>query len=55
MALAQFPWPWLTALALIIFFTFFVGLLILVNHRSQIKKIDEASMIPLKDEVPYHG
>lgn len=53
-ALAQFPWPWLTAIALLIFFTFFVGVCIRVNHRSQRHKNQEASLIPLEDGVPHH-
>lgn len=53
-ALAYFPWPWLTATALLIFFTFFVVICIRVNHRSQKEKIDNASLIPLQDEVLHH-
>lgn len=52
--LTQFPWPWLTAMALIIFFSFFVSMCFYINHRSQKKKIHEASLIPLNDEVLHH-
>ncbi len=53
-ALAHFPYPWLTAVALLIFFSFFVVLCIRVNHRSQKEKIDQASLIPLHDEVLHN-
>jgi cbb3-type cytochrome oxidase subunit 3 len=53
-ALAQFPWPWLTAFALLIFFSFFIIVCIRVYQRSQKQNIIDASLIPLHDEVLHH-
>lgn len=53
MILTQFPWPWLPAIALIIFFTFFVSLLILVSLKSRQPILRAASELPLDDAQTY--
>jgi cbb3-type cytochrome oxidase subunit 3 len=47
--LTQFPWTSLPIVALVIFFTFFVGLIVSVSLRSRRPVLQEASRIPLED------
>lgn len=47
--LVRFPWPWLTAVALIIFFVFFLGLLIRVSLKSRRSVFAAAELLPLHD------
>lgn len=47
--LTQFPWPWLTAAALLIFFTFFMGVIVQVYRRSARTKMQLAATLPLED------
>ncbi len=47
--LTLFPWPWLTVVALLIFFSFFVGLLIRVGMKSQRSVFAAAELLPLQD------
>jgi cbb3-type cytochrome oxidase subunit 3 len=51
--LTQFPWPWLTAVALMIFFTFFVALLVRVSRRSALPAFQAAANLPLEDEEEF--
>jgi len=51
--LTQFPWPWLPTLALMIFVTFFIGLLINVSMKSRRKFFDAAATLPLQDAQKY--
>jgi cbb3-type cytochrome oxidase subunit 3 len=51
--LTLFPWPWLTALALIIFFTFFTSMIFLVFSRFTKKFIEEGQQLPLSDGEKY--
>lgn len=52
-ALAYFPWPWLTALGLLIFFSFFVALVWYVNRRSTQPLYNAASHLPLEEGERY--
>jgi cbb3-type cytochrome oxidase subunit 3 len=47
--LTQFPWTSLPIIALVIFFTFFVGLIISVSLKSRQPVLQRASRIPLED------
>lgn len=47
--LTQFPWPWLPTLALMIFVTFFIGLLINVSLKSRRPIFDAAETLPLQE------
>ena len=51
--LTQFPWPWLPALALLIFFGFFIGLLIRVSMKSRRHIFTAAESLPLHDGEKY--
>ena len=51
--LTQFPWPWIPILGLIIFFTFFVGLLVRVSLRSRQHIFQSAEILPLEDGVKH--
>lgn len=51
--LSYFPWPWLPSLALLIFFTVFVGLIIRVSLKSQRVMFTEAERLPLQDGEKY--
>jgi cbb3-type cytochrome oxidase subunit 3 len=47
--LTQFPWTSLPIIALLIFFTFFVGLIISLTLKSRQFALQKASQIPLED------
>lgn len=47
--LARFPWPWLPALALLIFFSFFMGLLIRLSLKSQQSPLTLAERLPFDE------
>lgn len=47
--LTQFPWPWLPAAALVIFFTFFVGLLIVTSLKSRRLVYESVAKLPLEE------
>lgn len=47
--LTQFPWPWLPTIALVIFFTFFVLLIVNVCLKSNRKIFTAAEGLPLND------
>lgn len=51
--LTLFPWPWLSSLALIIFFTFFVVMVFLVFANATKHLIKEGEVLPLQDGVKY--
>lgn len=51
--LTRFPWPWLPTLALVIFFTFFVTVLINVLMKSRRPIFDAAENLPLEDGERY--
>ena len=54
--LTQFPWPWLPTLALVIFFTFFVGVIFISRLKSRQAIFNAASFLPLQDGIraPLH-
>lgn len=47
--LTQFPWPWLPAIALVIFFTFFVGVVIFTGLKSRRHLYESAALLPLEE------
>jgi cbb3-type cytochrome oxidase subunit 3 len=47
--LTQFPWMGLSSLALVIFFSFFVALLVITNLKPQKKIQERASQLPLEE------
>lgn len=47
--LIKFPWLSLSSLALVIFFSFFVALLFIINSRSQKKVHEVAERIPMNE------
>lgn len=47
--LSQFPWPWLPATAMLIFFAFFVGQIISVSLKSRRHVYSAAQQLPLED------
>lgn len=47
--LTQFPWPWMPAIALLIFFAFFAGLLVRVSLKSQRPVFERAERLPLEE------
>ena len=47
----QFPWLNLSTLALLIFFTFFIVLVVITGLNSQRAIQNEASLVPLNDET----
>jgi len=51
--LTQFPWPWLPAIALVIFVTFFVGVVILTGLRSRRHLYEAAALLPLEEGTPH--
>lgn len=51
--LTQFPWPVLPMIALLIFFTFFVLLLVRISMRSQKLVFAEAETLPFKEGEKY--
>ncbi len=51
--LTQFPWPWLSTLALMIFFVFFIGLIVRVNQKSRAPIFKESEVLPLSDGEKY--
>ena len=51
--LTQFPWPVLPMIALVIFFTFFVLLLVRISMRSQQPVFARAEVLPLEEGDKY--
>ncbi len=51
--LTQFPWPWLPAAALVIFFLFFVGVVVFTSLKWRRPVYEKAAQIPL-DEGTLH-
>jgi lipopolysaccharide/colanic/teichoic acid biosynthesis glycosyltransferase len=51
--LTQFPWPVLPMIALVIFFTFFILLMIRVSLKSQQPVFDVAATLPLHEGEKY--
>jgi len=51
--LTKFPWPWLPTLALVIFFSFFMILIIRVSMKSRQSLLQTASTLPLDDGEKY--
>jgi hypothetical protein len=51
--LTQFPWPWLPAAALLIFFAFFVIMVARISRKSQTPLINEVARMPF-DEGEKH-
>ena len=49
LVLAQFPWPVLPTMALIIFFVFFVALFVITHFRSRTPLYARASALPLEE------
>ena len=47
--LSMFPWPWLPAFALLIFFVFFMLLLVRVFSKSQKSTYSAAELLPLDE------
>ncbi len=47
--LSLFPWPWLSSLALLIFFSLFVTILLRVNLKSRRIQLNLAANLPLDD------
>lgn len=47
--LSLFPWPWLPSLALLIFFSLFVTILLRVNLKSRRIQLNLAANLPLDD------
>lgn len=47
--LIHFPWPWLSTLALMIFFTFFIGLVARLTMKSRRRVFALAERLPLSD------
>lgn len=56
-ALIGFPYPTLTVIGLLIFFTFFLVMIFWLFHKSQKDKLEYSSRIPLADnnEQSYSG
>jgi cbb3-type cytochrome oxidase subunit 3 len=54
-ALSQFPMMWLVSLAMLIFLTFFVGMLIWVSRRQNKPLFANAANLPLVDGVLEEG
>jgi len=50
--LSQFPWPWLPAIALVIFFALFVGLLAITGLKTRQTAFAAASRLPMDDGTP---
>ncbi len=48
-----FPWPWLSTIALMIFFTFFVVMVVLVFAKATRHLIEEGQVLPLNDGEKY--
>lgn len=48
-ALVHFPWPWLSALALLIFFCFFVALIWRITRQSVQPMYSSAANLPLEE------
>lgn len=51
--LTLFPWMWLSKLALLIFFFFFVGLIIRVSLKSRKNLYHQLEQMPLNDGVKH--
>ena len=51
--LIRFPWPWLTVIALLIFFSFFVVLVFRVSMKSRRHIFAAAETLPLQDGERY--
>ncbi len=51
--LTQFPWPVLPMIALVIFFTFFVLLIVRISMKSQRAVFAEAETLPLQEGDKY--
>ena len=51
--LSLFPWPWLPAAALVIFFSFFMGLIVRVSMKSRQHIFTSAGNLPLHDGEKY--
>ena len=47
--LTQFPWPWLSVLGLVLFFSFFIALLIFVSLNSNQPIFRAAEKLPLNE------
>lgn len=47
--LTQFPWPWLPAIALMIFFALFIGLLAITGLKTRQAVFATASRLPMDD------
>lgn len=51
--LSRFPWPWLSATALVIFFVFFLGLLVRLWMQSQQPVLLRAQQLPFDEGEKY--
>ena len=48
-AVIHFPMKWMTTIALMIFFTFFMSMLVMVLRKSRQSLFQKLEMLPLQD------